>query len=537
MAYIAVIDDRATNREVLATLAATVEEQVEVDAFSAPADALDAWKDKVPDLVITDFNMPGMNGAELIRRIRQTEPLSDVPIIVVSAYEDRQYRYDALEAGATDFLRSPIDHFEFRSRVRNLLILRKQQLMLRERAEHLEDRLVDEADRRRQEVRRSRERLAKIVDNVPALIYAVDSERRLILVNRRAADFFGGADAEPDAINRLMARQRESAWAEFEHCGDGGPANPEVQGVEENLVASDGQSRTFLSNKILLTDIDDGRGAVLVVSTDITERVEIERELREAKKKAEIANDAKSQFLMNMSHELRTPLNVIIGFADFIAAQPFGNLGDERYVDHCREIGKSGRHLLSLINEVLELSRLDSLDVPIAEDMLDIRNVFLSAIGEAGEAIENVNVTTKIADCVSELRIRGDEKKLVRMLKNLLKNAAKFSEDGGDVELICDVRDGAFVIQVKDHGIGMTPEEIETAKSRFGQVYDHARTKKYQGAGLGLPVAISIAERHGATFEIDSKKGFYTIVTISFPADRTVQAGGPVAARAAAAGS
>jgi diguanylate cyclase (GGDEF)-like protein len=147
MARIMVIDDRVTNRNILTRLAQSVEEGLTVQAYGAPADALGSiGPDSVPDLVVTDFNMPGMNGAELIRRLRNRPGCELIPIIVVTVYEDRDYCYRALEAGATDFLLSPVDHLEFRARVRNLLTMRRQQRLLAERAADLEKRLVGNGD-------------------------------------------------------------------------------------------------------------------------------------------------------------------------------------------------------------------------------------------------------------------------------------------------------------------------------------------------------------------------------------------------------
>ncbi len=139
MARIAVIDDRVTNRNILTRLAASVEEGLAVSAFPSALVALDAFDaGLVPDLIITDFNMPEMDGATFIRALRDRHALAEVPIIVVTVYEDREYCYRALEAGATDFLLSPVDHLEFRARAHNLLTLRRQQLLLTERTAVLE---------------------------------------------------------------------------------------------------------------------------------------------------------------------------------------------------------------------------------------------------------------------------------------------------------------------------------------------------------------------------------------------------------------
>ena len=522
MPHIVVIDDRATNREVLSTLATTAGEQVKVDSFASPELALTACLNSPPDLIITDFNMPEMDGAEFIRRIRAAHELEDVPVIVVSAYEDRRYRYQALEAGATDFLRSPIDHFEFKTRARNLLVMRNQQLILKERAEHLEDRLFDETSKRRREMRESRRQLAAVIDKVSALIYAVDEDGGLVFINQYASQFFGGSEVDDSDAGLRLEAVSANAWNDVEEPDNQSDLAHAPHAIEERLVGVNGSVRTFLTHKTVIRDADTNARSVLVVSTDITERAEIENALRDAKHNAEIANEAKSQFLMNMSHELRTPLNVIIGFADFILGEPYGPLGDPQYAEQCQEIAKSGRHLLSLINEVLELSRLDRSDLELTEEPANAVDLVAAAINSVQRDVESVNLNVETDEPSRNAQLFCDPKKVQRILGNIISNAAKFSDSGNDVTVRTEIDDlNRFVFTVIDCGIGMSESDVEVARSRFGQVFEHARTKKYQGAGLGLPVAIGFAERHEATVAIESEVGKGTSVRITFPSSRT----------------
>ena len=180
MARIAVVDDRVTNRNILTRLAASVEEGLAVSAFPGPVEALDAFDaGSSPDLIITDFNMPDMDGASFVRALRSRPALVDVPVIVITVYQDREFCYRALEAGATDFLLSPVDHLEFRARARNLLTLRRQQLLLAERAADLERELHTRHDGTEQEV------LQRVLDAMPAAVSVVDARGRLVVVNQR----------------------------------------------------------------------------------------------------------------------------------------------------------------------------------------------------------------------------------------------------------------------------------------------------------------------------------------------------------------
>jgi len=141
MSIIVIVDDRVTNRRILSELATTVEDGAQVESFEDPVAALAWLENNTPDLVITDYKMPNIDGAEFVRRFRHLPFCFDIPVIVVTIYEDREFRYQALEAGATDFLLSPVDHHEFQARSRNLLALRRQQQIIRNRAYSLEQKL------------------------------------------------------------------------------------------------------------------------------------------------------------------------------------------------------------------------------------------------------------------------------------------------------------------------------------------------------------------------------------------------------------
>ena len=170
MPTVVILDDQVTNQKIYAKMAASIEDGVEVVTFGEPGLAT-AWLDhNVPDLVVTDYQMPGMNGAAFIRRLRSNARLEDVPVIVITVFEERSFRLNALDAGATDFLQSPVDHREFVTRARNLLKLRRQQLLLADKAVKLERRLERSERTLERAIRDSGERLAQVVDTVPAMV-------------------------------------------------------------------------------------------------------------------------------------------------------------------------------------------------------------------------------------------------------------------------------------------------------------------------------------------------------------------------------
>ncbi|MBT7361001.1 MAG: response regulator, partial [Rhodospirillaceae bacterium] len=202
MSTVLVIDDRVTNRHVLSRLASQADEDAVVHTFADPRDAI-AWAtENTPDLVVTDYKMPGMDGAEFTRQFRAQPLCYDVPVIVVTIYEDRSFRYRALDAGATDFLISPVDHQEFKARVRNLLRMRNQQKIIHRRTRSLERRLANDNLLHEEKLRESRELLRQVIDGVPALVCATDEAGKVLFANSSAANRLGILSADAVGMDR-----------------------------------------------------------------------------------------------------------------------------------------------------------------------------------------------------------------------------------------------------------------------------------------------------------------------------------------------
>ncbi|OHC73318.1 MAG: hypothetical protein A3G18_12230 [Rhodospirillales bacterium RIFCSPLOWO2_12_FULL_58_28] len=256
---------------------------------------------------------------------------------------------------------------------------------------------------------------------------------------------------------------------------------------------------------------------------DITESKQVETTLRKAKEVAETASLAKTEFLANMSHELRTPLNSVIGFSDILMAETFGPLGRAEYVDYAKDINDSGKHLLALINDILDVSLIEADGLSLEESKLDIAMVVASCGRLIKERAERAGLEFEI-DIKGPLPVLfADERRVKQVIINLLANAVKFTPRGGKVTLrVGTDEDGCPAVAVADTGIGIAPEDVKKAMSVFGQI-DGSLARKYEGAGLGLPLSKKLTEMHGGKLEIVSKPGVGTTVTIRFPKERMMQ--------------
>lgn len=255
---------------------------------------------------------------------------------------------------------------------------------------------------------------------------------------------------------------------------------------------------------------------------NVTLEVQAQKSLQRSKEDAELANRAKSEFLANVSHELRTPLNAIIGFSEIICNEMIGPMGNTRYVQYASDIHDSGQHLLSLINDILDLSKIESGVEELYEEEVDISKLVRSLMTLMKPHAEKgkIDLTFELADTLPS--VIADQRKLKQILVNLIGNAIKFTRPGGKVALIARGEpDGELLFEIRDTGIGMTAESLPKALSKFHQI-DSDLDRKYEGTGLGLPLAKSLVELHGGAVEIESVIGQGTTVIIRLPAHRVV---------------
>ncbi len=369
-------------------------------------------------------------------------------------------------------------------------------------------------------LRDSEAQFRAIANNSPTKIHIKDTKGRYLLVNKVAEQLFGVTDA--DARGKTARDLFPTDLAdEFEDHDRQVLESGRVIEQEEYWELPDG-THTFLTFKFPIFD-DAGKLLALgAIGTDITDRKRSEQELRISKEQAELANRSKSEFLANMSHELRTPLNAIIGFSEMILNRLHGPVGDAKYLEYAEDINRSGVHLLELISDILDLSKVEAGKVELAEEPLDVVAAVEGCLTLVRERAfqGSVELTRDFADDLP--RLFADKRRLKQILINLLSNAIKFTPAGGKVSAKVWARpETGFVFHISDTGIGIALKDIPTALAPFRQV-DGPLDRRYEGTGLGLPLTKSLIEMHGGSLDLQSTVGLGTTVVVRFPAERMV---------------
>ncbi|MBL4693119.1 MAG: PAS domain S-box protein [Magnetovibrio sp.] len=365
----------------------------------------------------------------------------------------------------------------------------------------------------------AQQKLAQTIEQSPTMMMITDLKGTIEYVNERFYEITGYAPDEvigktprilksgktPEAVYKDLWKtiQRGDVW---QH---------ELEDRTKN-------GEAFWAN-VTIAPIRSADGVVINFAAsheDITSRKEAENKMRVATNQAMVANRAKTDLIANMSHELRTPLNAIIGFSSSIQAEIFGPVGNKKYVEYMDDINFSGQHLLDLINDILDVSAIEANALVLHEEEVKIKKVTAASIRMIKARADDAKVTVESlinSDCPN---VFVDERRIKQVLLNLLSNAVKFTPEHGEVKISAQLNgDGALKICVTDTGIGMNNEDVKVSLSKFGQV-DSGLNRKYEGSGLGLPLAVGLMQQHGGGLDIQSKEGEGTQVTVTFPKDR-----------------
>jgi signal transduction histidine kinase len=390
-------------------------------------------------------------------------------------------------------------------------------------------RLALEHDRRRLALYHADERFDALTASIPGVVYqrvvSPEGDIRYTYISEGARELFGVSPAEVlenpnNLFDCLGAEYRASLRDKLAAAG----REMRIWDVEVPVIARDGK-RKWTHARARPHRRADGSIEWNGLILDATQ-------LKAANLALAAANRAKSEFLANMSHELRTPLNAVLGFAEMMREQVLGPIGNARYQQYAADIHQSGAHLLGIINDILDLAKVESGKLELNEEPLELARaveasmLFLRERAERGR----IALATRLAEPL--IRLIADKRKLMQILSNLLSNAVKFTPEGGSVALEAG-RDAAgdLVIAVRDSGIGIAPEQIPHLFEPFAQA-DSGLNRKFEGAGLGLPLTKAMVELHGGSVAIESAPRAGTVATVTLPARRILPAADPAAAAA-----
>jgi two-component system, cell cycle sensor histidine kinase PleC len=245
------------------------------------------------------------------------------------------------------------------------------------------------------------------------------------------------------------------------------------------------------------------------------ELVDLAQKYSDEKNRAEEANQTKSKFLANMSHELRTPLNAIIGFSEIMGSGMFGTLGSEKYQEYCHDILNSGHYLLEVINDILDMSKIEAGRMKLDMEILDLSKTLAESLRVVSGRADDKHLVLD-ADIEANIPVVADRRAIKQILINLLSNAVKFTPDGGKVIVRSRVLHDRIVLMIADTGIGIAPQSLARLGKPFEQV-ESQLTKSYQGSGLGLAIAKSLTNLHGGSMRLRSKLGAGTVVCVALP--------------------
>jgi signal transduction histidine kinase len=366
---------------------------------------------------------------------------------------------------------------------------------------------IREAMTREKDLRRSAEnRLVDALETSREGVMLVAPDGKIVMSNSTLRGFFPGI-----AFGLMPGTRFDAALERIQ-------SQLKPTQVQSEDITTSGHAELELADGrwLRMTGSATSEGGSIFFLSDFTVIKEREESLRRAKAEAEAANASKTRFLANMSHELRTPLNAIIGFSEIFTHQLFGNLGNARYLDYSQDILRSGRHLLAVINDVLDLSKSEAGKMVLAVHETDMRDVLGDCIAMVREQCVAGGLEFSVTGMDQALPLIGDVAKLRQIFLNLLSNAIKFTEKGGRVSLSAAAIVDGIAVTVADTGIGMDPKDVEVAFLPFVQV-DNRLERRYEGTGLGLPLTKALVDLHKGSMVIDSARGRGTRVTITFP--------------------
>jgi two-component system cell cycle sensor histidine kinase PleC len=387
-------------------------------------------------------------------------------------------------------------------------------------------------------------RLSDAIEAISEAFVVWDSDNRLVLCNSKFKSLHGLSDAaskpgtpyeeisaagsKPIVRMQLSSEGRavpgartfeaqleDGRWLQISErrTKDGGFVSVGTNITELKLH----EEKLIESEKRLKATVVDLRSSQQALERQTEQLAYLAERYAEQKDRAEEANQAKSEFLANMSHELRTPLNAIIGFSEMMESGVYGPLGGPKYLEYCRDIRESGRYLLDVINDILDMSKIEAGRTSIEPEPLELDG-FLTDTMRLVAARADEKGLAIVAEIEPAIRLRADRRMIKQIIINLLSNAVKFTPDGGRITVRARVVGTYVNIAIEDTGIGIPKEALKKLGKPFEQV-ESQLTKSHRGSGLGLAIAKSLSELHGGAMRIRSTLGSGTIVLVRLPLD------------------
>ena len=363
--------------------------------------------------------------------------------------------------------------------------------------------------------------LSAILETASDGVAVLDHDGRILMLNRSAEALFGydTDDVEGERFIALLNEEsRDRIISYLETLG--GPGVQSLLNDGREIIAETRQGGKI---PLFVTIGQLGDGALskyCVFMRDMTNVKRAERDLTEARRAAELASARKSDFLARISHEIRTPLSAIIGFAEIMQEERFGPLGNKRYKDYLKDILTSGAFVIDLVNDLLDLSKIEAGRAELDFQEVDVNGVLVDASSLLQEEARRARVILRMSLESNLPGLMADKRALHQIILNLMSNAIKFTPEGGQVIVsTTHTPEGDVIIRVKDTGIGMTDQELTTALEPFRQL---STTRQSGGTGLGLPLTKALVEANRAAFSIKSARNAGTLVEITFPPTRVL---------------
>lgn len=441
-------------------------------------------------LILCDLELPDSSGLETVERVLSNS--QSVPVVVLTGGDTREMAIEAIRLGAQDFVeKGTVTSASLERIVAHSLERQSLNSALQESLTKLEA---------------ANARFVNLVSDLTDAVIVADLAGIVLFVN--------------PAAEQLFARDRSATVGET--CTL--PLDS-AEPVEVGLSDHDGLARTA---ELRVVDTEwDGQPAKLASLRDITDRKRTEHAMRVAQKAAETANDMKSRFLANMSHELRTPLNSVIGFSEVMKEETFGEVGNVQYLGYAEDIHRSGHHLLSLINDLLDLSKAEAGQYEFSDSEFDLVETLRESLRLILPQAVAKSLSVETTFAFDECRFMGGERQMIQIAVNLLSNAIKFTPENGRIDVRLRPGSlGSIVVEVEDSGIGIAPEDMPRIFDAYSQVGEPYVRDSHTGTGLGLALTKRLVEMHGGFVRLRSKPDAGTTASVTFPRSRLIDIDG-----------